>query len=839
MTTVMSAANPKCLRSAAILAGTIALVVACSSDDSDDGARRLPPPTERVESGFHLTRDAFAFANFGGPDAAAQVNAETIARMFGDEGTCISRVDGACQPTALASLWMDHINRVMEGGRCEGFAVLSALMFTGDLASHDFGAPEAHALALAGNVKLASEIAYWFSTQFLQNVAKGQTRALGAKEAVSFLGGALPDRSAPYRIGIVRVDAAGRRAGGHAVLPYAVEPLGGGLYRIDVYDNNHPDEERFIEVDANTDRWSYRASSNPDDPLTLYEGSPENRNKLYFAPVRPRLGIQPCPFCSGTLAAGQEALAQIFTFGSVDAAVVDASGKRAGVAAGSLVSELDEVTVAPSFSDTLGDDAPVTIFAPAGAATNIELSPKNERSGDDLGAVRVLGRGFGASVEDVVVPANRLAHLRRDPARWTFFEPAAPQTFRLSSIGYHPARQGGGDEIVVSLEPAVPTSTSLGIRIDDATGNASLDARAGGAKLTLRIQRRSATRSDTFEGALDVPSGGAVDLDLAGWPGGAASIDGMLHVDGAPAEPIVLSPPNVVGHLYVSDRNAGSVTRFRVLAGQTPAVADGSFASVGATGMTFGPAGLLYVGDRTTGAIARFANVRTTPAARASLPAPPLPVGWAPSGVHFVPTTGGAGELWVASEGFADRLAVYPIDANGDAVGDPVLVSTGIPGGAPHGIQGLAYDAPSSSFFVAADQVRRFTLTRGTGTWELTQVDDPELAPIGAQAPVGVVVGPNRWLFAAYPLPSFLNLGYWSIGATSTTFINGATSSGDTFSPLGLAIPPAQGAAPPIRLYTSLESNQVVALDVAAAGVPVLDSFVCNAPAPSWIVAGD
>ncbi|HVJ89778.1 MAG TPA: hypothetical protein VM580_08220, partial [Labilithrix sp.] len=273
-----------------VLAHVAAALVACSSED-----RSAALPVETVESGFRLSRDAFAFANFAGPDAAAQVTPETIARMFGDAGTCITRNSGACEPTELASLWMDHINRAMNGGRCEGFAVLSALIYAGSLRSVDFGASDTHALALAGNTKLATEIAYWFSTQFLQSVARSHTKALGANEAVSFLASVLPDRSELYRIGLVRIDGTGKRTGGHAVLPYAVIPQGEGRYRIAVYDNNHPDEERFIEVDAKVDRWSYRASSNPADPQAVYEGTPENQNKLYLAPVTPRLGVQPCP----------------------------------------------------------------------------------------------------------------------------------------------------------------------------------------------------------------------------------------------------------------------------------------------------------------------------------------------------------------------------------------------------------------------------------------------------------------------------------------------------------------------------------------------------------------
>jgi hypothetical protein len=295
-----------------------------------------------------------------------------------------------------------------------------------------------------------------------------------------------------------------------------------------------------------------------------------------------------------------------------------------------------------------------------------------------------------------------------------------------------------------------------------------------------------------------------------------------------------------IAHLYVSDKNAGTVARFDVSGSAIEASSAGSFASGTATGMAFGPAGVLYVGNGSTGAVAAFQNPKTTPTALTSLPAPTLPANWSTTGVVFVPTTGGAGELWTASANITDTLLVYSLDNAGSLVSGPVPVATGIATSAgAHGIQGLAFDPPSNSFFVAASAVRRLKLTRGTGTWTLAPMVDAALSQLGATNPVGVAIGPNRWLFASYPVPSALNLGYWSVTDTTSTFISGATGVNNTFSPLGLTILPTEGSTPPIRVYTSTQTNQVVALDVAAAGVPKLDSFVCNAPAPSWIVAGD
>ncbi|MEA2750993.1 MAG: Lactonase, 7-bladed beta-propeller [Myxococcales bacterium] len=334
------------------------------------------------------------------------------------------------------------------------------------------------------------------------------------------------------------------------------------------------------------------------------------------------------------------------------------------------------------------------------------------------------------------------------------------------------------------------------------------------ARADLAITASIPTTDASFDAPSDAPSDAPID---------------------APIDP----DAGLVAHLYVSNRTAGSVARFRVVAGTKLAGVDGSFASAAATGLAFGPTGTLYVGNAADGTIARFAGAKATATPLAVLSAP-TQVGWTPSGVLFVPTTAGAGELWVASDGITDSLAVYPLDSAGNLVGLPSLVSTGlgVVAGA-HGIQGLAFDAPSSSLFAAADQVRRLMLVRGAGTWTLSPVTDSALTPLGAANPVGLVMAPNRWLFAAYPVPSFLNVGYWSVANAATTFVNGASGVANSFSPLAMAILPGQAAAEPVRVYTSTNQNQVVAIDFTASNMPTLTDLACNAPAPSWAIAGD
>lgn len=303
----------------------------------------------------------------------------------------------------------------------------------------------------------------------------------------------------------------------------------------------------------------------------------------------------------------------------------------------------------------------------------------------------------------------------------------------------------------------------------------------------------------------------------------------------------VVDAGSPLAHLYTSDRGNGSVARFDVIAGRVEATPSGSFASASATGLAFGPASILFVGNRASGAVARFANVAAAPTSLSPLPAPTV-TEWRPSGLLFVARAGGGGELWVASEVIVDTLVVYRLDAQGALVGSPVAVPTGLSVNAgTHGIQGLAYDDPSSSLFVAVEQLRRLKLARAQDGFELTEIADPALLQPGAQSPVGLVMAPNRWLFAAYPTPSSLSFGYWAVADDASTYVSGTRASGptSTFSPLGLALLPGQGAAPPIDVYATSQRAKVVALQASSSGVPAVDRTVCAASPAAWIAIGE
>jgi hypothetical protein len=305
------------------------------------------PSTEgemAADSGFRPEVNGFSFENYGNDSVQFNLTEAEMQRMFGDQ-VCANQA-GGCTLTPPARQWMEQINGYMDGGHCEGMAVLSLLMYFDQIAASDFGGDVAHDLGLE-NDALQREIAYWWTTQ---SVFPAASERVNESPAVvldtlieTFAAGAAAEES--WTIGIYQPDF----SGGHAITPFAVEDKGDGLYHVLVYDNNFPNETRFIEVDRNANTWSYLASTNPDEPLALYEGNLDTQT-LELSPTSNRLVEQTCEFCAGQgfgmgdrtigLAALQPGYNEIWLEGETDLLITTGDGQRIGYVGGEFVNEI-------------------------------------------------------------------------------------------------------------------------------------------------------------------------------------------------------------------------------------------------------------------------------------------------------------------------------------------------------------------------------------------------------------------------------------------------------------------------------------------------------------------
>ena len=308
-----------------------------SSPDSLSSASTSAPPRQ-VESGFDFTDDAFVFANFGG-DVSPRLNPRLVSRMFGEDVACKKGMAG-CQLTEPARAWMEATNATLDQGRSEGFSILALLFHTGDLDPKDFGGEQVADLRIETNIDLQEEFAYWAATQAVPSALENDVR-YQAKEVVPFLARALdPEGEERYRMAIAQRTPTGF-ARGHALVPIAYYKGEGQTYIVRVYDNNFPQVQRELFIDAGANTWRYEVPGFDGTPI-VYEGNEDNGNLLYFSPVRERTGKLVAPF------GADSSHVTITTYG-VTVVAKGEDGAETGIRDGQIL-EAEGEKVTPAFS---------------------------------------------------------------------------------------------------------------------------------------------------------------------------------------------------------------------------------------------------------------------------------------------------------------------------------------------------------------------------------------------------------------------------------------------------------------------------------------------------------
>ncbi len=495
-------------------------------------------PKSDAQSGFEVNVDGFSFPNFGGDSQTARLTPALVARMFGPESVC-TNPEGECRLTPLANQWMSKVNASMRGGRCEGFAVLSGLFYQQVLRPEDFGAKDAFDLDLQNHPPLSREIAYWFSTQFLRDVVRESTHSLDARGAASFL--STQYKKVPvedlYRVGMVRVGDDGKVTGGHAMVATAVlVDEADKRFRIQVYDNNHPGEARFILVDAQANSWEYQASSTPDAPLSLYKGTTDNHNLLYLAPLKNRTGTQRCSFCGLNGDEAETALNQIFSFGSVEVAAVDAQGHATGVVDGQFVNTLPGASLSPNFSvDPWEDPMPPIVFVPALTRTGGPLRFRVAGTGgSEAMHMTMFGAGFSVGVSGAAPPqgASDVVTVSNGGTRVSVeHAPGAGGEFTVSAIAQ--TADGGQTEVQMTISADAGQVETSSVTVDPQTGNATVEAHGNqDVDVDISIVSSSSGGDVVIEGTVTAPASGSLGLNISGYSQDAGVLEVTVDQDG-------------------------------------------------------------------------------------------------------------------------------------------------------------------------------------------------------------------------------------------------------------------------------------------------------------------
>jgi hypothetical protein len=380
-----------------------------------------------ADNGFRPDPDGFSFANYGN-EGQKGLDAAELERMFGP-GVCLSG-KGPCVLTAPARAALKSYNEGSADGHCFGFATLAELIYKGYLPRFGYsnvsafgpGATNPFALDIEDNDLLQRSISRAFDFQTLESISENTIIGTPTEILNFLLHGGLDPKSP--EIWTFEIFQYGFKAG-HAITPYAVEKVGPGEYEVLVYDNNWPDnDDRRLQINTNTDTWSYYAMVSPGYPQAMYEGNAKSES-LRLAPVTPGLGVQPCPFCVGRQGGGSN-YNQVRLDGTshehARLVIEDTKGRKIGFVGRKFVNQIPGAKVLPRSSGgvrmkngKLWKDSPTPVVE---VPKNVEFIVKvdgRHLKVRDRETLSLVGPTYDATVENLIMAPRQEARVALSP----------------------------------------------------------------------------------------------------------------------------------------------------------------------------------------------------------------------------------------------------------------------------------------------------------------------------------------------------------------------------------------------------------------------------------------
>lgn len=485
-----------------------------------------------ADSGFRPNVAGFGFQNYGNEINPQNLTSAELRRVYGD-AVCAkpANSDGSCELTPPAQQEIDRVNAIMNGGHCEGMAVLSWLLYAQKETPADFGGDKTVGLAFDGNAKLQREIAYWWALQTTPAVRKSRVATLQQAKSptpnglTDLLVDAINNKTEAYTIAIFQREY----KNGHAITPYAVVDKGSDIYWIMVYDNNFPNEERHIEIDRKANTWKYYASINPSVPNSLYEGGADSFTFL-LVPLSARFQQNACPFCAGGssrtngLASAATQYNTIYMTSAdkdnqADLLITDDQGHKLGYQNGKFYHEIPNADYQPIVSaDLWEDEQEPTYYVPTGISFTITIDGSSLKK-EQVSSVVMIGPGYDIGVDDIKL------------------SPGEKDTLTLSPDGrkltYTPSSSEAPD-IVVGLEHTgadysflingfdldVGGAVNVDLDYDKGQLSVSTTGSKNPAVYGLEVNRIDATTDQSFfHDGVELEPGATALIDFGKWDG--------------------------------------------------------------------------------------------------------------------------------------------------------------------------------------------------------------------------------------------------------------------------------------------------------------------------------
>ncbi|MEY3093090.1 MAG: hypothetical protein RIU67_1873 [Actinomycetota bacterium] len=311
-----------------------------------------------ADSGLTPPTDGFSFENWGGPTTSDTYSPSLAVSMFGEEAVCMDTTDG-CVLYPAAQQWLDQMNAAIEGGRCEGMAVLSQRLLDGNNTPDEL---QVGAIATADLIRdelyVGSTIARWWASQTFPAVREPtqQTLEWSPEEIAARIVEAI-ENGEGATLGMYS------EAGGHAVTPIAVSTDGADGIIVHLYDNNYPGVVTQLVIDRASQTWTYEfATTNGDIPAEVWSGS---TGTLDLTLMKDREVPVPAPWSDDSELKGSTTIT-VASGGDANVGVqVDVAGTT--VDSRDITSAIDGVDVYPLRGYRNGSGAVVVVSSDLGA----------------------------------------------------------------------------------------------------------------------------------------------------------------------------------------------------------------------------------------------------------------------------------------------------------------------------------------------------------------------------------------------------------------------------------------------------------------------------------------
>jgi hypothetical protein len=508
----------------------------------------------------------FGFRNFGAnPDYDEDLTADDMIRMFGAENVCIEGSTARdCVLYETAERWIEESLEKMSNGHCDGFSVSSLRMFVGRpfkgrKTPADFQPGAAKLFDLKKSQLTSNYVSYYQTLTFLKETYefRAKTFPLKPSEITAVIAEAMESKKEYFTLEVWMKEQ-GKYTRGHAVVPIAVEDMGGDVYRIHVYDNNYPGQVKYVVVDAAKETWRYHTANNPAETARDYFGNGSTRTLgLKRLSDRSRRRFE-CPFCDEDEEQetdDEEAavrLARGFTFldaawtaprrraeqesltvslsGDADLLITDPTGRRIGYDAAKQVS-LNEIPGAlenPVLGEVLdegGEDAEPEYYLPLDAANHkpytVTVSGKS-LDAEETSSLEVVGSGFVVGFDDISVDKGETLSMTVSPDGHEL-------SFTASADGETPSvyitTDEGADRPSYEFEIggiALKAGKTVNVRLDPDKGMIYFKDDDGDEdKYDVRVSRTSPNgKEDVFEEFdLDIGDDNSYALNFGAWDG--------------------------------------------------------------------------------------------------------------------------------------------------------------------------------------------------------------------------------------------------------------------------------------------------------------------------------